>query len=499
MLLGKRLRSRLILAPLLGQSRHAYSLWQVQQERPILPAAKVTMRILALVESGEGVEQTVASCEAEEIEVQISDAAPESIDSAWVMPIASGDTLARGAGAAYRAAAAGAADTAHLIYADDDLLDDRGMRRAPHFKPDWNAELYRHFDYLTGATLLRVQPADLEALPKGGWATTLTARVAARTTEVTHLHRVLHHRKTRPAPQVPGPIVLSSEELAALPSVSVIVPTRDRHDLLRTCLAGLARTDYPAPLEIIVIDNGSQDPATLDYLAQLDPGFARVLRDDGPFNFAALNNRAVEQASGELLCLLNNDIEITDPCWLMTMAHQAMRADVGAVGAQLLYRDGRVQHAGVVLGVGGGAAHAHRLLELDEEGYFRRHALPQFTSAVTAACLVVQREKFLGVGGFDAVNFPVAFNDVDLCLKLGERGWKTLYEPRARLVHHESVSRGLDRDRAGAARLANELEALQQRWGTRLPAPRDTLQGRAADPFHHPALSPFSERFAVHV
>jgi GT2 family glycosyltransferase len=184
---------------------------------------------------------------------------------------------------------------------------------------------------------------------------------------------------------------------------------------------------------------------------------------------------------------MNNDIEVLAPDWLTVMATQALRPEVGAVGAQLLYPDGRIQHAGVVIGVGNAAGHAHRFLQPEAEGYFRRHALPQFVSAVTGACLVVHREKFLAVGGLDEANFAVAFNDVDLCLKLNARGWQSFYEPRAVLVHHESVSRGLDTDPVGAARFAGELAALQRIWRT----------NEIVDPYHHPMLSRASEQFAL--
>ncbi|MEL6416758.1 MAG: glycosyltransferase, partial [Pseudomonadota bacterium] len=188
-------------------------------------------------------------------------------------------------------------------------------------------------------------------------------------------------------------------------------------------------------------------------------------------------------------------IEITQPDWLSILAHQAMREDVGAVGARLLYPTGLIQHAGVVTGIGGAAAHAHRGLHPDEEGYFHRHRLPQFASAVTAACMVISREKFDAVGGFDAERFAVSFNDVDLCLRLREKGWHTVYEPRATLVHHESVSRGFDRDPAGAARQARETRALQERWHTGFASSEE--KPKSADPYHHPGLSPLSERFAL--
>jgi GT2 family glycosyltransferase len=298
-----------------------------------------------------------------------------------------------------------------------------------------------------------------------------------------HVRRMLHHRAARTAPPATlTPLATVND----LPPVTIMVPTRNRVDLLRTCLDGLAATRYPE-LEVIVVDNDSDDPATLAYLATLEAPRVRVLRHPGPFNYSAINNRAAAEARGKLLCLLNNDIEVTAPNWLEIMATQALRDDVGAVGAQLLYPDGRIQHAGVVIGVGNAAGHAHRFVHPSDKGYFRRHALPQFTSAVTAACLVVARDRFLAVGGLDERNFAVAYNDVDLCLRLNQRGWQSLYEPRAVLIHHESVSRGHDRDPVGAARFANELAALKRIWHT----------DQIVDPYHHPQLSRAAEQFSI--
>jgi len=509
---GKRLRARSIMAPLVGQSRWAYRLWLAQggdSEAVGLPKADADILLIALVEAGEAQEETLARLAAEGIPARLVAAgtAPNGHDilqerdaKAWVLPIAAGDILAAGAGAVYRAAVQAAGADICSFYADDDLIDARGQRAKPHFKPDWNAELYRHFDYVARSAILAAALSDLDNLPAKNWAAVLTARVIERgvgtSSPPVHLRRILHHRRTRPAPRLP---IVIEEGRGDLPSISIIVPTRNGLALLRTCLDGLARTTYPGPREIVVIDNGSDDPATQEFLAKIDPGFARVIPHPGPFNFAAMNNRAVAETTGDLICFLNNDIEIRDSGWLPVLARHALREDVGAVGARLLYPDGRIQHAGVVLGVGGGAAHAHRLLQPDDEGYFHRHSLPQFVSAVTAACLVVERRKFLAVGGFDAANFAVAFNDVDLCLKLNARGWQALYEPRATLIHHESASRGTDRDYAGAARLAGELAALKQRWGTAVSEGNILKRAKAVDPFHHPSLSPFSERFVVSI
>jgi GT2 family glycosyltransferase len=180
---------------------------------------------------------------------------------------------------------------------------------------------------------------------------------------------------------------------------------------------------------------------------------------------------------------------MTDPDWLWLLVEHAAKPDIGAVGARLLYPDGTIQHAGVFTGIGGGAGHAHRFIDGEAQGYFERARLPQRVSAVTGACMVVARDKFLAVGGFDEQRFPVAFNDVDLCLKLNRAGWQSFYEPRSTLIHHESKSRGSDRLRINRARFAGELAALKATWHT----------DQFRDPYHHPHLSPFCEQFLVAV
>ena len=493
----KRLRARGQLAPLLAQARRAYDLWQLEKNTsiPLNDAFCVATPIVALIDVGPGqgeLDRTLSSLSSEGVAVLLigSQDIPTLAEAAlwinwskdpWLLPIGVGDTLASGAGAVYRDAIAGT--DVSVIYADDDLLDNRGRRTAPHFKPDWNAELFRHFDYLSGACIFRASREEVEALNGApDWAQQLVVRMIAERAPL-HLRQILHHRQRRPSPRVPLALELPSGDL---PLVSVIIPTRNRVDLLRTCLKGIDATDYPQ-IEVIVVDNDSDDPETLGFLADLDPTRHRILRHEGTFNYSAINNRAVMEARGKLLCLLNNDIEVVEQGWLKAMVSQALRDEVGAVGARLLYPDGRIQHAGVVIGMGNAAGHAHRFIRPNEEGYFYRHALPQFASAVTAACLVVRRDRFLAVGGLDERNFAVAFNDVDLCLRLNQQGWQTLYEPRATLTHHESVSRGLDRDPVGAARFAGELAALQRLWGTH----------ELVDPFHHPELSRASERFVL--
>lgn len=500
----KRVRARGQMAPLLSQSSRAYMLWALRQERAgrVHSPPDMTPSIIALVDRGTGqgtderaLAATLRSLEAEGVPALVIGAGADTAATAatidrsgnpWLMPITVGDCVAPGTVAGYRVAMA-ANPGAWLLYADDDLVGRWGRRMSPHFKPDWNSELFRHHDYLTGACIVRADRAALAAVAgKPDWAQRLVTRrieAGAGQGAPVHVRQMLHHRAARIAPCA---ILLPLACPVDLPPLTVIVPTRNRLDLLRNCLDGVAATDYP-DVHVIVVDNDSDDPETLAYLAALDPARASVLRHAGPFNYSAINNRAAAQAKGRLLCLLNNDIEVTAPDWLAIMATQALREDVGAVGARLLYPDGRIQHAGVVIGVGNAAGHAHRFIRPAEEGYFRRHALPQYISAVTAACLVVQRDRFMAVGGLNERDFPVAFNDVDLCLRLNQRGWQSLYEPRATLIHHESVSRGLDQDPIGAARFASELAALKRFWKT----------DEIVDPYHHPSLSRASEQFAV--
>lgn len=501
-LLGKRVRARAHFSRVLGGVARAYDLWTLREtykngtEPAAFPPPPLIAPIIAIVTAdrpGPALHRTLTNLAQEEVEVLIlhkgqallSDDCAGAIDwhrKPWLMPIQAGDLIASGTMQSYQAAIK--ATDASLIYADDDLLDVRSNRKQPHFKPDWNEELYSHHDYLTGACIVRVTAEDL-ALVDGhaDWANRLVNLALARGQGACHVPRVLHHRSGRPEPATKAASLTIAREL---PAVSVIVPTRNRIDLLRTCLDGIAGTNYP-DIEVIVVDNDSDDPETLAFMAAQDQTRVKVLRHPGQFNYSAINNRAVAEARGHLLCLLNNDIEVISPDWLEIMATQALRAEVGAVGAQLLYPDGRIQHAGVVIGMGDAAGHAHRFLSPEDEGYFRRHRLPQFTSAVTAACLVVQRSRFLAVGGLDERNFAVAFNDVDLCLRLNQKGWQSFYEPRAVLIHHESVSRGFDHEPVGAARFAGELAALQRIWRTDL----------VCDPFHHPDLSRASEQFAL--
>lgn len=253
--------------------------------------------------------------------------------------------------------------------------------------------------------------------------------------------------------------------------VAIIIPTRDRLDLLRPCLSSLRARTRHADYRIVLVDNGSSDPETLTFLREQECGGATVLRDDGPFNHSRLNNAAMREISAPFACFLNNDVEILARDWLGEMQSRFSRAQVGGVGARLIWPNGMLQHGGVVLGLNFAAGHAYDRCLAEEPGYADGILAARECGALTAACLLVRRVDFQGVGGFDEAAFPVAFNDVDLCLKLREMGKVLVWSPHARLLHRESASRASDQaSTAGRARADKELAELRRRWAHRLVA-----------------------------
>lgn len=337
-----------------------------------------------------------------------------------------------------------------LIYADEDRLDASGQRCDPFFKPDFGPELLRHLDYLSGCTLLAGSQQELGAIfaaivdagrieaPLLAFADQLAA------TEVVHLPRVLHHvagevPQRRRAAGIPSPT-------AAQTSVTIVIPTRNRLELLAPCLASIrAFSTYPRELiEIIVVDNGSDDSATLRYLAAaVAAGDIRVLRDDGPFNYSRLNNAAVAIATGDVLVFLNNDTVIDDPDWLNRLTAYATQPDVGVVGGKLLYPDRTIQHGGMVLGIQGVASHTDVGKAEDDPGYHGLNTATREVAAVTGACLALRRSVFDRIGGF-RTELAVAFNDVVLGLDAASRGLRNICIATPLALHFESRSRGFD-------------------------------------------------------
>lgn len=425
-------------------------------------------------------------------------------DEAFIWIVRAGDTLPEHA---LYWMASRATPGVRVVYADDDHVVEGGARVAPRFKPDWSPELLRSTDYIGHAVALRASVLQsLGQVAEGGLSgmprrALLKLQTLSGPSQVDHIPAVLFHARSSDlrADAVGVQSCLAATGVAAsveeyrlgcnrvryllpehTPKVSVLVPTRDAVDLVRQCVGSVLEKSSYLRYEVLILDNRSTDAATLAYLASVssDPR-VRVVRYDAPFNFAAINNFAARHAEGEVLCLLNNDTEVISPDWMEEMLGHLLQEKVGVVGAKLLYPDGRVQHGGDVVGIGGVANHLHAFLGRDDPGYCNRAIVAQDLSAVTAACMMTWRKLYLDLGGMDAQNLPVAFNDVDYCLRVRESGHRVVWTPHALLYHHESVSRGKDDTPAKKARAKKEVAYMRRRWDRE-------LQG---DPFYNPNLS----------
>jgi len=447
----------------------------------------------------------------------------EEIDGSWpealhcssgdfIVPLRAGDQLSRWA-LFHFAESLQAEPGAEILYGDEDEMDLAGQRLRPWFKPRWNKELFLARDYLSRACAIRRSIVRRDMIAPDAQLPIL--RLLLELTDdasrsIVHVPRIVSHvDRTVPQDQAAAVAAVSRQVSNAggvacvgpfgsvkvswpLPSepplVSILVPTKDKLELLRPCVESVLERTRFEPFELLILDNASVEPQTRAYLRDIQThDRVRVISYPKPYNFSAINNEAVREAAGSYLCLLNNDTEIVCDDWLSEMMRYAARPDIGAVGAKLLYTDGRIQHAGVVVGVGGAAGHAHRNLPAHDEGYFGQPHLTQYVSAVTAACLLIDKRKFLAVGGFDEERLAIAFNDVDLCLKLERAGWRNIYVPHAVLIHHESKSRGNDYAPGQIDRYRRELEVFQNRWGTK------TYE----DPLLNPNLDRSGETFVI--
>lgn len=413
---------------------------------------------------------------------------------------------------------------AKMFFSDEDKIDLDGHRSDPYFKSDWNERLFFEQNMVShlgvyNADLLR-EAGGFRAGFEGAQDHDLVLRLVENITpdQIVHIPHILYHWRI-----LPGSTALGASEksyalvagikalqealdrrgihgcvepspdmtyyrlklavVEAKPLVSIIIPTRDGLDVLEPCLTSLlANTTYDN-FEIIIVDNQSENEETRAYFRELEKDSRiSVLAYDEPFNYSAINNFAVENSNGSLICLLNNDTEIISPEWLTEMVAELSQQNVGAVGAKLLYTDGTIQHAGVILGVGGKMGVAgHGLLGLknQEGGYFSYAQLAREVSAVTAACLLTTREIFDEVGGLNETDLRVAFNDVDFCLKIREAGYKIIWTPHALLHHHESKTRGMEDTPEKQQRFAGEVLYMLKRWGK-------LLQN---DPYYNPNLA----------
>jgi len=395
---------------------------------------------------------------------------------------------------------------AKVIYSDEDKIDERGVRSNPYFKPAFNLELLRaqnmvsHFGVYSRALVDAV--GGFRIGMEGSQDHDLVLRCVERVAEdqIIHIPKVLYHWRIHQQStastidakpyaisnglkavndhlerSVPGAKALLHEAIAhyhvqyplplELPSIEVIIPTKNGYELVGRCLETFFKlTRYPS-LHLTIVDHESDDERLASLLGKYkNDGLIDVIRYEGAFNFSAINNHAVANTQSDYVLFLNNDIEVISSDWLDTMLRQAVRPEVGAVGAMLYYPDKTMQHAGVVIGAGGVAGHAHHRLPAGHPGYFGRAALALEVSSVTAACLLMRRRVFEEVGGFDAQHLAVAFNDVDLCLKVRRLGYKVIFAPRAQLIHHESATRGDDLSPEHRDRFERECAVMKQRW-----------------------------------
>ena len=416
---------------------------------------------------------------------------------------------------------------AQLIYSDEDKVDDDDRRFDAYFKPDWNLDLLRSQNVFSHLGVYRTQLLrDVGGFREGFEGAqdhdlVLRCVERIRPDQIHHIPKVLYHWRVhaestassadaKPYAQIAGEKALTEhfqrsgiqghfESLGHgyrahydlpehLPLVSLIIPTRNAVELVRQCVDSIVLLTTYKNYEIIIVDNGSDDREAIDYFKSLSErdGF-KVIRDDGEFNYSALNNKAVAASSGQVIGLINNDIEVISPDWLSEMVSIALQPGVGAVGAKLWYPDETLQHGGVILGVGGVANHSHKKLSRGRKGYFGRADLIQSFSAVTAACLLVSRRNYEAVGGLNEIDLKVAFNDVDFCLRLRELGLRSVWTPYAELFHHESATRGEDVKPEKRERFLSEVNYMMNRWSGILNR----------DPAYNPNLTLVHEDFSL--
>lgn len=416
---------------------------------------------------------------------------------------------------------------AKLLYSDEDKIDENGLRQSPYFKCDWNPELFYSQNMISHLGIYQTETVRKIGGFRVGFEGSQDYDLALRfiehidESEIIHIPKVLYHwrlhehstsfdpnskyfayiageralnehlARTKKNARVsifqPGMYRVQFKIPLPAPQVTLIIPTRNHSNLLRNCIFSiLNKTNYSA-FDILIIDNQSDDPEFFQLLDELiSDNRVACIRDNRPFSYSALNNRAVQEAKGEYVCLLNNDTEVINDNWLSEMISIAVQPRIGAVGAKLYYPDGKIKHAGVILGIGGIASHSHKNLPINN-GYFGRAVLMQQMSAVTGACMVVKKSIYLEMGGLDELNLPIAYNDVDFCLRLKKSGYRNIWTPYAELYHHESVSRGRDDTLEQTERFQNEKEYMFTNW-------KQLIEN---DPAYNPNLTLVNEKFEL--
>jgi len=396
-----------------------------------------------------------------------------------------------------------------ILYSDEDKIDKNSVRFNPHFKSGWNRDMFYSYNYICHFLFLKKELVDkTKGFRKGyegsqDYDLLLQCLHFVNDFEINNIEKILYHWRAvegstaygtseKPYAHNAGRKALKdyfackdksilvedgllpntykiTYPLYETPLVSILVPTRDRYDILSKCIESiLSKTDY-INYEIIILDNNTTCSKTLTYFHSLQSyKQISIIKYPHPFNYSAINNFGVSHANGTIIALINNDVEIISQHWLTEMVQHALRPEIGAVGAKLYYENNTVQHAGVVTGLGGVAGHVHKYFKKEANGYYSRLKIIQNYSAITAACLVIRKALYLEVNGLNADNLSIAFNDVDFCLKIQQNGYRNLWTPYVELYHHESVSRGSDTKEEHQARFLDEVKYMQSTWGENL-------------------------------
>jgi len=419
---------------------------------------------------------------------------------------------------------------ADMIYSDEDKIDPDGNRHSPFFKPDWSPEMILGQMYTCHLGVYRTSLVrEIGGFRKGYEGSQdhdLVLRLSEKTDRIYHIPKILYHWRSIPESTSSGEMAkpysgeagakavndaIRRRNINAIvkrvpgfsnlynihyipdgnPLISIIIPTKDMGEVLDKCLSSIFQKSTYCNFEVIIVDNGSKQKETFQVFDKWKKAKSEVFhieRIDIPFNYSKLNNMAVKKSRGEYILLLNNDTEIITPNWLEELVGQAQQKGIGAVGACLLYPDNTIQHGGVILGIYGIAGHSHRYFKADHPGYFSRLLITSNYSAVTGACLMVRREIYWEVGGMDE-NLAVAFNDVDFCLKIREKGYRNVWLPQVKLYHYESKTRGAEDTPEKLARFQKEIQFMKEKWGDKL----------FKDPFYNPNLTLDREDFSIKV
>ncbi len=418
---------------------------------------------------------------------------------------------------------------AEFIYSDEDKIAMDGSFVEPHFKPDFAPDMFLSQNYISHLGVIKKDLIE----KVGGWEVGLEGsqdydlylKVLEHTDKIYHIPKVLYHWRKIPGStaaeytdksyaqeagrkalenamkrrrikakvkngKFPGTYKIEYQ-IKDYPLISIIIPFKDKPELLRQCINSiLSKTTYKN-FEIIGISNNSEERETFNEMRRLESLDKRIkfYEYNIPFNYSKINNYAVENyAKGKHIVLMNNDIEIITPNWIEEMLMFSQREDVGAVGAKLYYPDDTIQHAGVILGIGGVAGHSHKYFKKEDIGYFARPHIVQNVSAVTAALMMIKKNVFEEVGGFDEEHLKVAFNDVDLCLKIRQKGYLNVFTPWAEAYHYESKSRGAEDTPEKQERFKKEVEFMQNKWKNVL---------KKGDIYYNPNLTLDKENFEI--